>query len=274
LGPADVRSFLSYLVTARDVSASTQNQARAAIWFLYRDVLRMPMPWLDGVATAKRPKRLPDVLTRSEVARIIDATPGTSKLVAHLLYGSGLRLMEALRLRVKDLEFETRTIKVRAGKGQRDRATVLAEAIVEDMKGQLARAEEMWRRDIRAKGFALQLPGAYALKSPGASRSWEWYWVFPSARIHSLGNSDALTRHHLHPTVVQRAVHQAAEACRIGKRVSCHIFRHSFATHVLQAGYDIRTVQDLLGHKDVSTTMIYTHVLNRGGISVRSPADM
>jgi integron integrase len=272
LEPTHVRAFLTSLAVEGHVSAATQNQARAAIWFLYREVLHMPMPWLDGVAPAKRPRRLPTVLTRADVATITGAVSGATRLVVRLLHGSGLRLMEALSLRVKDIEVATRTITVRAGKGQRDRVTILADAAIDDLRVQLRRAEALWRQDLRSREFGLPLPGGLAQKTPAAARSWEWYWVFPGRQLHPRAGG-GLTRFHIHPTLVQRNVADAGRACRLGKRVTCHTFRHSFATHLLESGYDIRTIQELMGHRDVSTTMIYTHVLNRGGRGVKSPAD-
>jgi integron integrase len=273
LAPADVRSFLSNLATEGKVAAATQNQALAALLFLYRDVLRSPLPWLDGIERAKRPARLPVVLTRDEVARVIDAMTGMPKLVAILMYGGGLRISEAVSLRVKDLDFDSRAITIRSGKGDRDRITVLAERLVEPLRDHLRRVERVWRQDLRGKTFCVEVPGAFARKSPAAPRSWEWYWMFPAARTYVATETNSRRRHHLHVTVVQRAVTLSANALHLGKRVTCHAFRHSFATHLLEGGYDIRTIQELLGHRDVTTTMIYTHVLNRGGRGVRSPAD-
>lgn len=273
LKPSDVRAFLSDLATRGRVSASTQNQALAALSFLYRDVLRMGLPWLDGIAHAKRPKRLPVVLTRNEVATLLGGMSGTSKLVAGVMYGGGLRLMEAVTLRVKDIDFESRSITVRSGKGARDRITVLAESHVRPLKAHLEQVERLWRLDTRQKEFAIPLPDGFAVKSPAAARSWEWYWVFPGRHSHMSAAEKVRRRFHVHETVVQRAVTNAARALRLGKRVTTHALRHSFATHLLAAGADIRTIQELLGHRDVSTTMIYTHVLNRGGHGVKSPAD-
>ena len=274
LTPADVRAFLSHLSTDQSVSASTQNQALAALLFLYRDVLRMPLPWLAGIERAKRPMRLPSVLTREDAWRVIDGLSGTSRVLAILMYGSGLRLSEAVSLRVKDVDVESRSVTVRSGKGDKDRVTVLPERLVEPMTEQLNRAKHCWRRDLGDPRFEVELPGAMARKIPNAARQFPWYWVFPATRVYRDSSSGGLRRHHLHPTGVQRAVAQSARAARIQKRVSCHTFRHSFATHLLEAGYDIRTIQELMGHVDVSTTMIYTHVLNRGGRGVRSPADL
>jgi integron integrase len=273
LGPAGVSAFLSDLATVGKVSASTQNQALAAILFLYRETLNAPLPWLDGVVRAKRPKRLPVVLTRDEVRRVIDGMSGTAQLAAILMYGGGLRRMEAVGLRVKDVDLATRAVTVRSGKGGKDRITVLPERLVSPLREQLALVERCWRGDLREEAFGVALPDALERKMPAAARSLEWYWLFPASRPYRDEASGRLRRHHVHETVVQRAVTLAAHAACVGKRVTCHTFRHSFATHLLESGYDIRTIQELLGHTDVSTTMIYTHVLNRGGRGVKSPAD-
>jgi integron integrase len=271
--PNHVRAFLSHLSIERKVSASTQNQALASLLFLYRDVLRMPLPWLDGIERAKRPMRLPSVLTREETWRMIDGLSGCSQVLAVLMYGSGLRLTEAVSLRVKDVDLESRSVTIRSGKGEKDRLIVLPERLVEPLEEQLAHARRRWLQDIRDPRFAIELPDALARKVPNAARQFAWYWVFPATRLYHDGRSGSLRRHHLHQTGVQRSVALAARASGLQKRVTCHTFRHSFATHLLQAGYDIRTIQELMGHSDVSTTMLYTHVLNRGGRGVRSPAD-
>lgn len=273
LTPKDVRSFLSHLSIKGAVSASTQNQALAALLFLYRDVLRMPLPWLDGIERAKRPHRLPSVLTREEAWRVIEGLSGRSRLLAILMYGSGLRLGEAVGLRVKDVDLAARSLMVRSGKGDKDRVTVLPERLCEPLTDQLNAARRWWQQDLADPRFGVALPDAMARKVPNAARQFAWYWVFPAARPFHDEGSDRISRHHVHPTGVQRAVGLAARATGIQKRVTCHTFRHSFATHLLEAGYDIRTIQELMGHSDVSTTMIYTHVLNRGGRGVRSPAD-
>jgi integron integrase len=273
LGPADVRAFLTDLATRQRVSASTQNQAMAAVLFLYRDVLRAPLPWLDGVARARGPTRLPVVLSRTEVTAVLEAMAGAPKLVATLMYGAGLRLMEAVTLRVKDLSTSDRTITVRSGKGDKDRRTMLPERLIAPLRDHAAEVERMWRNDVRDKTFAVELPGALDRKIPSAARSWAWYWLFPAKRTYIDPATQSCRRHHLHETAVQRSVTAAAHAARIERRVTSHSLRHSFATHLLDAGYDIRTIQELLGHADVSTTMIYTHVLNRGGRAVRSPVD-
>jgi integron integrase len=255
------------------VSASTQNQGLAALLFLYRDVLRMPLPWLEDIERAKRPSRLPVVLTRSEASRVIDAVPGRCRLLAILMYGSGLRVTEAVSLRVKDVDLESRSLAVRSGKGAKDRITVIPERLIEPLREQLEEARRRWRGDLADSTFGVELPGALARKLPGAGRQFAWYWLFPARRTYRDRSTGALRRHHLHQTGVQRAVSLAARAAQVDKRVTCHTLRHSFATHLLEAGYDIRTIQELLGHADLSTTMIYTHVLNRGGRGVRSPAD-
>ena len=268
LGASDVRRFLSALANESRVSAATQNQAHSALLFLYRDVLRQALPWLDGVVHAKRPKRVPTVLTHDEVHRLLGALSGTRRLIATVLYGAGLRVMEGVSLRIKDIDLAKRTITVREGKGKRDRVTVFPDSLVPAMRVHLERVEQLWRGDLGDPAFAVPMPGAFGAKAPSAPRSWEWYWAFPG-RVRHRG-----TRYHTHPTTIQRAVAHAARAVRLGKRVSCHVLRHSFATHLLEAGYDLRTIQELMGHEDVSTTMLYTHVLNRGGRGVRSPADL
>jgi integron integrase len=273
LGPNDVSAFLSDLATRLHVSASTQNQALAALLFLYRDVLRAPLPWLEGVERARTPARLPVVLTRAEVAKVLEEMSAAPKLIAMLMYGSGLRLMEAATLRVKDLNMTDRSITIRSGKGGKDRITVLPERCIASLRAHLVEVERKWRADLRDAAFGVELPGAFDRKVPAAARSWTWYWVFPASRIYIDRASGVHRRHHLHETVVQKAVVAAAHAARIERRVTCHSLRHSFATHLLESGYDIRTIQELLGHSDVSTTMIYTHVLNRGGRGVRSPID-
>lgn len=274
LSPKHIRSFLSHLAIDQSVSASTQNQALAALLFLYRDVLRMPLPWLDGIERAKRPLRLPSVMTREEVWHVIEGLPGPSRVLAILMYGSGLRVTEAVSLRVKDVDLRGRSVTVRSGKGGKDRITVLPERLVEPLGEQLAHARRCWMQDLRANRFAVALPDALARKMPDAGRQFAWYWVFPATRLYREFRSGAVRRHHLHPSGVQRSLGLAVRAAGITKRVTCHTFRHSFATHLLESGYDIRTIQELMGHADVSTTMIYTHVLNRGGRGVQSPADV
>jgi len=266
-------SFLSHLATERRVAASTQNQALAALLFLYRDVLGLTVGWLDTMVRAKRPARVPTVLSREEARRVLKAMHGTPRLVAQVLYGAGLRLSEACALRVKDVDLDRRELVVRHGKGGRDRLTMLPESLVEPLREHLERVRALHRRDLAAGRGQVMLPDAYARKAPSAVRDVRWQWVFPATRFYRDAATGVWVRHHLHQTVIQRAVAAAALAAAVNKRVGCHTFRHSFATHLLEAGYDIRTVQELLGHRDVKTTMIYTHVLNKGGRGVRSPLD-
>lgn len=274
LGVQHVRAFLSDLAVRGRVASSTQNQAAAAIAFLYKDVLREPLPDVDGVLLAKRPRRLPVVLTRDEVQRVIAELRGMPRLMALLMYGGGLRLLEAATLRVKDVDVAQRQITVRSGKGAKDRVTVLPKAVADLLPAHLRRVRAVHDRDVAAGAGYVPLPDALARKFPGAGRQWAWQYVFPATRVHRLaGGAEGFGRHHYHESAVQRAVKLAVERAGVDKRASCHTFRHSFATHLLEDGYDIRTVQELLGHRDVRTTMIYTHVLNRGGLGVRSPAD-
>ncbi len=273
MGPAEVGAFLSHLATERGVSASTQNQARSALLFLYRAVLGAELPGLEDVVPAKTARRLPVVLTEREVRTLLQAMSGATGLVAALLYGTGMRLLEGLRLRVKDVEFERREILVRDGKGGKDRVTVLPENLIAPLQRQLAHAKALHDADLAAGLGEVWLPDALALKYPRAARSWGWQWTFPGTSIAADPRSGVRRRHHLNEASVQKAVALAARAAGIVKPCSPHVLRHSFATHLLQAGYDIRTVQELLGHSDVSTTMIYTHVLNKGGRGVLSPLD-
>lgn len=273
LGLAEVNAFLSHLAVEGRVSPSTQNQALAALLFLYRDVLRIQLGQPRDYLRALRPRRLPIVLSRDEVRALLAQLGGQERLVATLLYGGGLRLLEALRLRVHDLDFDRREVIVRAGKGDKDRRTVLPASLVDDLRRHLEGVHESWEQD-RSRGLpGVWLPTALARKYPNASTEWHWQWAFPTARTQRDPRSGIVRRHHLPDRTLQRAVRQAAERAGIAKAATCHTLRHSFATHLLEAGYDIRTVQELLGHRDVKTTMIYTHVLNRGGLAVRSPAD-
>lgn len=273
LGASDVRHFLSSLAIRHRVSAATQNQAMAAIAFLYRDVLRMPMEPVDDVVHAKRPVRLPVVLSRSEVDAVLERMHGTHRLIASLLYGGGLRLLEALSLRVKDVDLQRRQITVRGGKGGKDRTTVLPLTLQAPLTEHLRRlrarhdSREPWERVV------VTLPDSIARKYASAATDWAWQYIFPAARPYRDATARVWVRHHLHESAVQRAVREAVLAAGIAKRATCHTFRHSFATHLLEDGYDIRTVQELLGHSDVSTTMVYTHVLDRGASAVRSPMD-
>ena len=273
MGGVEVGAFLSNLAIAGKVSASTQNQALAALLFLYQQVLGRELEWLGDLVHAKRPQQVPVVLRRQEVRDLLARLEGPVWLVCSLLYGAGLRLLEALRLRVKDIDLDRCEIIVRRGKGGKDRRTVLPNASVEPLRTHLAAVKKMHEADLGTGAGAVALPDALERKYPNASREWNWQWVFPSTRPYTDRDTGEKRRHHLHETVIQRAVHQAAIASDITKPVTPHTLRHSFATHQLEDGYDIRTIQELLGHRDVSTTMIYTHVVNRGGLGVRSPLD-
>lgn len=274
MGEAEVLEFLRHLAEDRHVAASTQVQALAALQFLYREVLDRPLRLAGRIPRGRVPDRLPTVLTREEVVRVVDELTGVYRLVALLLYGSGLRLMECLTLRVKDVDLVRGEIRVRRGKGGRDRVTVLPAVIRRALEAHLAEVKRRHGRDLSRGAGRVALPGALARKYPRAAAAWAWQWIFPAKRRYLDRETGELRRHHLHATAVQRAVAEAVRRSGIGKRASCHTFRHSFATHLLESGYDIRTVQELLGHRDVSTTMLYTHVLNRGGFGVRSPADL
>lgn len=273
MGPKEVAEFLSHLAVARNVSASTQNQAKAAILFLYRHVLGTQLPWVDDVVIAKVPQRLPVVLTAREVRSLLHELNGTTALVASLLYGTGMRLMEGLRLRVKDIDFERREIVIREGKGSKDRVTVLPENLIEPMQQRLRKTQQVHQADLDAGFGEVHMPDALQVKYPKAGRAWGWQYVFPSQARSVDPRSGVIRRHHLSEQSVQRAISGAAKRAGIHKPCSPHTLRHSFATHLLQAGYDIRTVQELLGHANVATTQIYTHVLNKGGRGVLSPLD-
>ncbi len=274
LGAKEVTAFLTDLAERGRVSASTQNQAASALVFLYEQVLERPLGGVPRVVRAKESSRLPVVLTRAEVQAVLAELRGPSRLVVSLLYGSGLRLMEGLRLRIKDLDFGRGEIVVREGKGAKDRVTMLPEAVRGPLRDHLHMVERLYRRDQVSGGVSVELPGALDRKLPRAAGEWVWQWVFPARRRYRHSATGLWRRHHYHESAVQRAVTEAVRRSGIRKRATCHTFRHSFATHLLEAGYDIRTVQELLGHEDVSTTMIYTHVLNRGGQGVRSPIDV
>ncbi len=273
LGPADVVRFLTHLAVQGGVAASTQNQAKSAILFLYREVLDLELPWLDDVEGAKQPQRLPVVLTPDETDALLRQVSGVSGLIVHLLYGTGMRLMESVRLRVKDVDFARREILVREGKGAKDRITMLPQVLIEPLRAHLGWVRAQHKADLARGHGEVYLPYALARKYPSAPREWGWQYVFPAARLSTDPRSGAHRRHHVDEQIVQRTVRQAASEAGIYKPVSPHTLRHSFATHLLEGGYDIRTVQELLGHKDVSTTMIYTHVLNRGGRGATSPLD-
>ena len=273
LGGPEVEAFLTHLAVAGKVAASTQNQAKSALLFLYREVLEIELPWLDRVEAAKAPKRLPVVLTRDEVQALLVRLEGTSWLIANLLYGTGLRIMEALRLRVKDVDFARREVLVRDGKGFKDRVTMLPAALVAPLQAHLQRIEALHRQDLAAGVGAVFLPYALERKYPNAATEWGWQFVFPSAKLAVDPRSGAVRRHHLQDQAIQRMLKRAVRDAGLTKPATPHTLRHSFATHLLESGYDIRTVQELLGHADVKTTMIYTHVLNRGGRGVVSPLD-
>jgi integron integrase len=273
LDASHVRAYLTHLATGARVSAATQNQALAAILFLYREFLATPMGPPEGIQPAKRSMHVPSVLSADEANQVLAHLTGVPQLIASLLYGSGLRIAECCALRVKDIDLERGEILIRAGKGGRDRRTMLPEALRTPLKQQLDRVQDLHSQDLARGHGEVPLPDAIDKKIPTASRDFTWQWVFPAARTYVETATKKVRRHHVHHSVIQRAVTDAGRAAGLRKRVSCHTFRHSFATHLLEAGYDIRTVQELLGHKDVSTTMIYTHVLNRGGLGVRSPLD-
>jgi integron integrase len=273
LGAKEVEGFLSWLATERNVAAATQNQALAALLFLYKQVLGLDLAWFSSMVRAKRPVRTPVVLTQSEVRRLLEQLSGVKWLMASLLYGAGLRQIECLMLRVKDIDFAYRQITVRDGKGGKDRVTMLPEQVVQPLQAHLGQVRALPLRDLAGGHGEVSLPKALSRKYPRAGREWAWQFVFPSKNLSADPESGVIRRHHLFPDTLQRAVKEAARATRIVKPVSCHTLRHSFATHLLEAGHDIRTVQELLGHVDVSTTMIYTHVLNKGGRGVKSPLD-
>lgn len=274
MGAPEIQAFLTWLAVQQNVSASTQNQALCALLFLYREVPRIELPRIEEAVRARRSQRVPTVLTRNEVRAVLAQLDGIHALVAALLYGGGLRLLEALRLRVKDVDFERRAVVVRQGKGDKDRTTMLPERLHKPFMDHLEKVRRLHQRDLAGGFGAVELPYALARKKPGADKEWGWQYVFPSGRLSTDPRSGRRGRHHLSESSIQKAVRSAVRRAGIVKPAGCHTLRHSFATHLLEDGYDIRTVQELLGHADVRTTMIYTHVLNRGGRGVRSPLDL
>lgn len=273
LGASEVEAFLTHLAVDGHVSASTQNQARSALLFLYKEVLGQELPWLDNVEQAQKPRRLPTVLDNDEVRALLGQLQGVHWLTASLLYGSGLRLMEVLRMRVKDVDLKRGEILVREGKGFKDRVTMLPKIVVEPLKGHLLQVKNLHEQDLASGGGEVFLPYALERKYPHAGREWGWQYVFPSTTLSTDPRSGKVRRHHLADETIQRAIKAACRRAGISKPATPHTLRHSFATHLLQGGYDIRTVQELLGHENVATTMIYTHVLNKGGRGVSSPLD-
>ena len=269
----EIARFLSNLATESRVSGSTQNQALNALLFLYHQVLGKEIGYVNGVVRAKKTPRLPVVLTRGEIQALLNYLNGSERIMATLLYGAGLRLMECCRLRVKDIDFSQNQIVVRAGKGDKDRYTMLPAAVKEVLNNHLADGKRQHQNDVEKNLGRVMLPNALDRKYPNAGQEWGWQWVFPAMRYYVDRVTERQYRHHLHESVLQKAVREAARSAGIAKPATCHSMRHSFATHLLEDGYDIRTVQELLGHRDVSTTMIYTHVLSRGGRGVQSPAD-
>jgi integron integrase len=273
MGEREINEFLTHLAVDEHVSASTQNQALAGLLFLYRNVVGYDVGDLGGVVRARKPKRLPVVMTPDEVRAVLSHMDGETWLMASLLYGAGLRLSECLELRVLDIDIARHEITVRDGKGSKDRVTMLPESLDGELRRQLRRAQAVHQHDLDDGWGRIVLPDALARKYPNAAAEWRWQWVFPQERRWRNAESGIQGRHHVHETILQRAVKEAVRRSGVTKHVGCHTFRHSFATHLLEAGYDIRTIQELLGHKDLSTTMIYTHVLNKGGLGVKSPFD-
>lgn len=273
MGAVEVEQFLTHLAVSEEVAAGTQNQALSAILFLYKEVLGIDLPWLESVTRAKRPQRVPTVLSPTEVQWVLSRLDGREWLMASLLYGTGMRLMECVRLRVKDVDFARNEITVRDGKGGKDRHTVLPSSLIQPLNRQLERVRELHRQDIGAGYAGVYLPHALARKYRQAPREIGWQYVFPASQRANDPRGGELRRHHIDEKVLQRAIKSAVQAAGISKPATCHTLRHSFATHLIEAGYDIRTVQELLGHKDVATTQIYTHVLNKGGHAVLSPLD-
>jgi len=277
LGAAEVEQFLTHLAVHGKVAASTQNQAKSALLFLYKEILELELPWLDDVERAKTPKRLPVVLTQTEIQQILSHLEGTNHLIVSLLYGTGMRIMEVLRLRVKDVDFARKEILIRDGKGYKDRITMLPVSLIDRLQEHLKRVKTLHEKDLNDGFGAVYMPYALNKKYPYAARDWSWQYVFPSSKLsvdpRTTEETPQTRRHHIQDQAIQRAVRQAVLDAGLTKPATPHTFRHSFATHLLEGGYDIRTVQELLGHSDVATTMIYTHVLNKGGRGVNSPLD-
>ncbi|MES1191306.1 MAG: integron integrase [Steroidobacter sp.] len=274
LGGVEIEQFLTHLAVNGKVSASTQNQAKSALLFLYKEVLKLNLPWMENIVAAKMPQRLPVVLTKHEVDSMLAHVHGTSGLILKMVYGTGMRNMECLRLRIKDVDFERREIVIREAKGFKDRITMLPQSLIQPLREHMSRVQLLHQADLRAGHGEVYMPYALARKYPSAGKSWAWQYVFPSARISRDPRSTRVSRHHADEKAIQRSMRRAIQQAQIHKMATPHTLRHSFATHLLQTGYDIRTVQELLGHKDVSTTMIYTHVLNKGGRAVVSPLDV
>jgi integron integrase len=273
MGAAEVRQFLEHLAVDNNVAAATQNQALNALVFLYQGVLKIKLGELGEYARANKPARLPVVLARQEAQRLLAALPGTHQLIGQLLYGTGLRLLECLRLRIKDVDFERNQITVRDGKGFKDRVTMLPDKLKEELQRHLERVKLLHEQDLAQGAGRVHLPYALAEKYPNANREWAWQYVFPAKTVSIDPRTGERRRHHVHENAVQKAIKEAVRLAGLSKPANCHCLRHSFATHLLEAGYDIRTVQELLGHQDVSTTQIYTHVMQKPGLGVRSPLD-
>jgi integron integrase len=273
MGEEEIAAFLNHLATVGEVSASTQNQALHALLFLYRQILKRDIGLVPGLTPARRGRRLPNVLSVSEVRSILSRMKGVPRLCASLMYGSGLRLSECTSLRMKDIDFDRGEIMVRAGKGDKDRRVPLPRIALRALRVQMERVRTQFERDLRRGVMGSALPGALERKISGAERDWRWQYLFPASRVYEEPATGKRRRHHIHGTAIQRALAQAVSASGIAKRASCHSLRHSFATHLLESGSDIRTIQELLGHGSLQTTMIYTHVLNKGGLGVTSPAD-
>jgi integron integrase len=274
MGGPEIQAFLSYLANERAVSVSTHHQALCALLFLYKNVLAIELPWMENIQRPVKPVRQPTVLTRQEIDLIFAQMEGMPLLIARLLYGTGMRLMEGAQLRIKDIDFQRREITIRQGKGGKDRLTMLPLSLVQPLRDQLAYAKALYEDDRRHRRHGVMLPGALERKYPAAGTQWGWYWAFPSDHESMDPRSEIIRRHHVYEQTIQRAIKRAVLAAKLTKQASTHTLRHSFATHLIEAGYDIRTVQELLGHADVSTTMVYAHVLNKGGRGVSSPIDL